>query len=48
MSININKSSEQATIKRTIDPVIDCDVHPNPHSYEDLNPYLSPIIGETF
>ena len=42
MSININKSSEQATIKRTIAPVIDCDVHPNPHSYEDLNPYLSP------
>lgn len=41
MSRTIEKSNKQNIVRRDILPVIDCDIHPNPHSYEDLNPYLS-------
>ncbi|WP_216829879.1 amidohydrolase family protein [Alkalihalobacterium elongatum] len=41
MSTITDKSSEKSTKKRKLTPVIDVDVHPNPKSYEDLNPYLS-------
>ena len=41
MNTIAEKSNAQATVKKNTIPVIDCDVHPNPRSYEDLNPYLS-------
>ncbi|MBM4763375.1 amidohydrolase family protein [Bacillus sp. B15-48] len=40
LSTLTNKSDNPAVAKNKI-PVIDCDVHPNPKQYEDLNPYLS-------
>jgi predicted TIM-barrel fold metal-dependent hydrolase len=41
MNTIAGKSNAQAAVKKNMIPVIDCDVHPNPRSYEDLNPYLS-------
>jgi uncharacterized protein len=35
-----NKSINPTVAKNKL-PVIDCDVHPNPRQYEDLNPYLN-------
>ncbi|MBU8906241.1 amidohydrolase family protein [Desertibacillus haloalkaliphilus] len=41
MSTLVNKKDQKVVNRSKKIPVIDCDVHPNPKSYEDLNPYLS-------
>ena len=41
MSTQLTNSGEQTLKKKTLTPVIDCDIHPNPRSYNDLLPYMN-------
>ena len=41
MSTQLTNSGELTFKKKTLTPVIDCDIHPNPRSYNDLLPYMN-------
>ncbi len=41
MNTNLTNIDEQTAVKKKLAPVIDCDVHPNPRSYDDLLPYMN-------